>query len=292
MNNPSSDQKPTESSASGGLFFLFGLAVVAVFTWFAFTSISPAHLPINVSSAPQSKGIDQLIWLVHLLMAVLFIGWLLYFFYTIFRFRKERNPKADYVGVRSHASTWLEGIVAIIEGVLLVGFAIPIWANASYNFPQEKDSTVIKVIAQQFKWNGWYTSINGKFAKQDRHFVSPDNPFGLDKTDPNFKDNFFVSSDLVVPINKPVLAYVSSLDVIHCFKVNPLRVTQDAIPGMVIPAHFTPAQLGTYQINCAQLCGNAHYAMHGTLKVVSAEDYAKWVADHTKSGGGAGGGYE
>ena len=287
MNNQPSDSIKKETSGGAALFVLLGLVLVIGFTYYAFTSINPANMPKIASSSGQ--GVDTLIWLVHALMAALFIGWLGYFFYVIFRFRQVRNPKADYVGARSHASTWIEGVVAIIEGVLLIGFAIPIWAHASFDFPKEKDSTVINVIAQQFKWNGWYPGTNNAFAKQDRKFVTPDNPFGLDKNDPNFKENFFVSTDLVVPIDKPVLVYVSSLDVIHCFKINPLRVTQDAIPGMKIPAHFTPTKLGTYQINCAQLCGNSHYAMHGTMKVVSTEDYAKWIAKNSKSAGTSGG---
>ena len=36
---------------------------------------------------------------VHVLMLLLFVGWILFFFYAIFRFRASRNPKADYVGV-------------------------------------------------------------------------------------------------------------------------------------------------------------------------------------------------
>ncbi len=122
-------------------------------------------------------------------------------------------------------------------------------------FPKEKDATVIKVIAQQFQWNGWYPGPHGNFCANDEKFFSGDNPFGLDKNDPSYKENFIVAKDLVVPVNKPVIAYISSLDVIHCFACKPLRVTQDAIPGMVFPAHFTPVKLGTYQINCAQLCG-------------------------------------
>jgi len=89
-----------------------------------------------------------------------------------------------------------------------------------------------------------------------------------------------------------VVVNITSMDVIHCFSIKPMRVTQDAIPGMSIPAWFTPKRLGTYQINCAQLCGVSHYGMRGTLKVVSQEDYDKWVAKNSSAGAAAGGGYE
>ena len=241
----------------------------------------------------RGRGARGLIIFVHILMGALFVGWIGYFIYVLFRYSKSRNPKADYVGVTSHASTYLEGIVALIEGVLLIGFAIPIWAHAVDQFPKDKDATVIKVIAQQFQWNGLGTRTPTAFSPLRTGSLSPATIlFGLDKTDPHYKQNFIVAGDLEVPVDKPVICYISSLDVIHCFACRPMRVTQDAIPGMVIPAHFTPKRLGTYRINCAQLCGAAHYKMGGTLKVVSAEDYQQWVAKKSSAGAGAGAGYE
>jgi cytochrome c oxidase subunit 2 len=82
-----------------------------------------------------------------------------------------------------------------------------------------------------------------------------------------------------VVVNKPVIAYISSKDVIHSFKIIAMRVTQDAIPGMRLPVWFRPTKEGRYQINCAQLCGNSHSAMaSGTLVVESQEAFDKWVA--------------
>jgi len=97
--------------------------------------------------------VDNLIIYVHWLMIALFIGWLSYFAYALFRFRRSRNPKADYFGVKGHASNYIEGAVAIIEGVLLIGVAVPLWAKAVDKFPKESDSTVIQVVGQQFQWN-------------------------------------------------------------------------------------------------------------------------------------------
>ena len=74
----------------------------------------------------HGAAIDMLIVWVHILMAVLFVGWGTFFVWTLVRFRHKRNPKADYGGVKSHASTYLEVAVAVIEGVLLVGLAIPL----------------------------------------------------------------------------------------------------------------------------------------------------------------------
>ncbi len=236
--------------------------------------------------------VDELILYVHIVMGALFVGWLAFFLYTLFRFRQSRNPKASYVGAKSHASTWIELAVAAVEGVLLIGFAVPLWAKVADKFPSDKESTVIRIVAEQFFWNALYAGADSTFGRQDVSLVATDNPLGVDKNDPNAKDDFVssVRGDVVVPVNKPVIAHVTSKDVIHSFKVNPLRVTQDAIPGLTFPVHFKPIKEGNYLINCAQLCGNSHAAMRGYVRVVSQEQYDQWAAEQLKkaaSGAGA-----
>ena len=237
-------------------------------------------LGLPVLASEHGEMVDNLIIYVHWLMIALFIGWLAYFAYVLFRFHRSRHPKADYMGVQTHASTYIEGAVALVEGVLLIGIAIPFWAQA-VTVPKEKESTVIQVVGQQFNWNARYAGKDGVFGKQDMRFVTSDNIFGVDPSDPNGKDDIQINGlgEMHVPINKPVICFVSSKDVIHSFKVIAMRVTQDAIPGMRIPVWFKPTKEGRYQINCAQLCGNSHSAMaSGSLVVESQEAFDKWLA--------------
>src|ERR1044072_1117913 len=114
------------------------------------------HLPVQASA--HAARLDQLNTIVHWLMLILFVGWGLFFIFTLIRFRAKANPKADYVGVKSHMSTYLEVGVAVFEVVLLIGFSIPLWA-APLNpgeFPLEKEAVVVKVMAEQFAWNIHY----------------------------------------------------------------------------------------------------------------------------------------
>jgi cytochrome c oxidase subunit 2 len=220
-------------------------------------------------------------------MFALFVGWSIYFLYVLFRFRASRNKAADHHGVRSHFSTWVEVGVAVTEAVLLIGFAIPLWATNVSKFPPENDAMVMRVIGRQFNWIGHYPGADRKFAKVDSKFVTAKNQLGLDEKDPNAKDDVQVltGSELAVPVNTNVIIHITSMDVIHSFKVIPMRVNQDANPGMSIPIHFKPTRLGTYPINCAQLCGVGHYSMKGTLKVLSQADFEAWLK--TKSGAAA-----
>ncbi|HEX5398041.1 MAG TPA: cytochrome c oxidase subunit II [Verrucomicrobiae bacterium] len=229
-------------------------------------------------ASTNGASVDALIVYVHWLMIALFIGWTGYFLYTLWRFRAKRNPKADYHGVKNHASSYIELMVAGIEALLLVGVAIPVWARAVNQFPDAKDSTVIYIMAQQYAWNVRYAGPDGQFGRQDMKYISDTNVFGVDPDDPAGKDDIQTLNEIHVPVNKPVIVYVSSKDVIHSFKVVAMRVCQDAIPGLRIPCWFTPDQKGVYQVNCAQLCGPGHSAMTGGfLTVESQADYDKWL---------------
>jgi cytochrome c oxidase subunit II len=239
-------------------------------------------LGLPVLASEHGQQVDNLIIYVHWLMIALFVGWIAYFAYALFRFHRSRNPKADYVGVKGHASNYIEGAVVIVEAVLLIGVAVPLWAKNVDKFPQESDSTVVQVVGQQFNWNLRYPGKDKVFGKQDMRLVSAANTFGVDPADEQGKDDVSVMHEMHVVVNKPVIAYISSKDVIHSFKVIAMRITQDAIPGMRIPIWFKPTQEGRYQINCAQLCGNSHSAMSaGTLVVESQEAFDKWVGSKT-----------
>ena len=229
-------------------------------------------------ASTNGVGVDDLIIYVHWLMLALFLGWICYFFYALCRFRMSKNPKADYVGVKNHASSYLEVTVAGVEAILLIFIAVPLWAKAVDKFPPASESTVVQVVAQQFAWNVRYAGPDGVFGKQDMKFVKSDNVFGVDPADSAGKDDIQLINEIHAPVNKPVIIYLSSKDVIHSLKIISVRVCQDAIPGLRIPVWFTPTQTGKYQINCAQLFGGGHASMSGGyLTVESQADYDKWI---------------
>jgi cytochrome c oxidase subunit 2 len=249
--------------------------------WFADNVL---HLPTLASK--NGVAIDALMVYIHVLMFALFVGWILYFGYALYRFRQSRQARANYHGVRSHASNYLELAVAAIEAVLLIGIAVPIWARAVDKFPAADESTVIQIVAQQYAWNVRYPGHDGIFGRQDMKFVTSDNVFGVDPADAHGKDDIQVLNEVHAVVNKPVIIYLSSKDVIHSLRVLPMRICQDAIPGLRIPVWFTPTKTGKYQINCAQLCGPGHASMSGGFLIVeSQEDFDKWIA--SKSGASA-----
>ena len=198
------------------------------------------RLPIDGSAhGPQ---IDNMIAVIHWLMLVLFVGWGIYFVYVLVRFRKSKNHKADPIGVKSHFSSYVEIAVAVVEAVLLIGFSIPLWANIVNAFPAEKDALVIRVVAEQFAWNIHYPGADGKFGRTAIHLVSSNNPLGIDRDDPDAKDDITTINQLNLPVNKPVIIHLTTKDVIHSFSLPLYRVKHDAIPGQRTPLWFTPVK--------------------------------------------------
>jgi cytochrome c oxidase subunit 2 len=235
------------------------------------------NLPIEASA--HAAEIDQMTVLVHWLMAILFVGWGLFFLYVLFRFRQSKNPKADYYGVRSHVSNYTEIGVAVIEAVLLIGFAIPAWAHRVNEFPPESEATVVRVVGEQFAWNVHYPGADGLFGRTDLNLISPSNPLGLDRTDAAARDDITTINQLNLPVDIPVLAHLSTKDVIHSFTLVEMRVKQDAIPGMEMPVWFEPTRVGNYEIGCSQLCGLGHYRMRGFVTIQTVAEFQQWQRD-------------
>ena len=246
------------------------------------------RLPMDASA--HGQNIDFLIVFTHWMMFALFIGWGIFFVFVLIRFRKSKNPKANYKGVKSHASSYLEVAIAIIEAILLIGFSIPLWSERVNAFPPEENSTVVRVTGEQFAWNIHYPGADGKFGNTDVQKIDvQSNPVGLDYNDPAAKDDVVTVNQLHLPVDKPVIIHLSSKDVIHSFGVPLLRVKQDAVPGMSIPLWFEPKKEGQFEIVCSQLCGLGHYRMRGYIHVESEENYRTWLQNQAKASSGGSG---
>ena len=241
--------------------------------WFAHDVLGLPEL-----ASANGRAVDDLMVYVHWLMLVLFVGWIIYFGYVLFRFNAARNKKASYEGSKSKLPSYVELAIVAVEAVLLLGIAVPLWAKNVNQFPKPEDATVVQIMAQQFAWNVRYPGLDGKFGQQDMKLIASDNVFGVDPADPAGKDDIQLLNEIHVPVNKPVLIYLSSKDVIHSLKLVAMRITQDAIPGLRIPCTFTPTKIGRYQIECAQLCGFGHASMsRGFIVVQSQADFDSWL---------------
>jgi cytochrome c oxidase subunit 2 len=234
-----------------------------------------------VAASAHAGEVDHLMVLVHWLMFVLFVGWSAFFVYVLVRFRRSAHPVASHSGMRGRWSTWIEGGVLAAEIVLLAFFSIPVWSARVDAFPAERQSTVVRVVAEQFAWNVHYPGADGRFGRTDVSLLGPTNPLGLDRNDPAAKDDVTTINQLNLPVDKPVIVYLSSKDMVHSFGLPQMRVKQDAVPGIAQPVWFTPTQTGEWEIACSQLCGLGHYRMRGFYTIQTQAEFDAWLAEES-----------
>jgi len=222
--------------------------------------------------------VDHLMETVHWFMLALFVGWTCFFFICLFKFWHKRNPKASYDGVRNHVSSHMEVAVIIIEAVLLLGFAFPLWAERvdGWKKVQEMDPVRVRVVGYQFGWAYHYPGTDEKFGRTDAALIDGNNALGIDYSDPNAHDDF-IEAILRLPVKRPAVLNIGTKDVIHNYAIVPMRVQQDAIPGKEIPMWFTPVKVMETFVVCAQLCGENHANMTGLLEIIPAEEYDTWA---------------
>jgi cytochrome c oxidase subunit 2 len=160
----------------------------------------------------------------------------------------------------------------VLIPVVIVGFldiAIDVSARPIWNLVKEQRpaaALTVKLEALQFGWEFTYPGPDGQFGTHD---------------------DLMQTTTLTVPVGQVIRLLIESQDVIHSFYVPQLRLRQDAVPGRVIPAWFEATRPGKYEIACSQLCGNSHFAMKGILRVLSAEDYQRWISEHWPKPGAA-----
>ena len=241
----------------------------------------PEALGLGENYSQHGGNVDQLNSVIHWLMLILFVGWVTYFFIALYKFSAKRHPVASYSGVKNHVSTHLEIGVVIVEAVFLLGFAFPLWAERTDTFERvigdDVDAPRVRVIGQQYAWTYHYPGNDGVFGRTDSALISGTNSLGIDPADPNGDDDFISTSILRLPVGRDSILQVTSKDVIHNFAIVPMRIQQDCIPGKEIPMWFKPTrEMETYVV-CAQLCGESHANMKGSMEVISAKEYYSWA---------------
>lgn len=188
------------------------------------------------------EGVDFTLYMILGVSLVFLIGITAVMVYFLFRYSKKRNPVATNI---SHNNK-LEIIWTVIPTILVVIMFWYGWTGYKPMLTAPDDAMEIEAIGQMWKWT----------------FVYPDGK---------------VSDSLVVPVDEPIKLNLVSKDVNHALYIPAFRIKQDVVPGVDNMMWFTAYKKGTYDVLCAEYCGQLHSYMLTTITVMEQNDYDTWL---------------
>src|SRR5215475_12389059 len=237
----------------GSIVALLGLAVIAGGVATA-VALIPTWLPVAASR--EASRIHFVIWFVVAICIFIFAIVAAVMAYAVMKFRVREDDFED--GPSMHGNTGLEITWTVIPFVIVTAIAIVSAIVLSRNDAQAKDTLRINVLAQQFEFT---------FSYPDAKNVT--------------------SPVLRLPKDRSVELYMRSLDVIHSVFVPQFSQKEDIVPGMVTQLHITPTQLGTFPLECTELCGLGHSLMRTQAIVMEPAAFDSWLREQEKSAGPA-----
>jgi len=227
--------------------------------------------------ASNLGAIDDTISVTFWVTGFVFVAVNLFMAYCVIRYRQRKGSRAAYQPENKKLEWWLTGLTTVgVAAMLAPGLFV--WANF-VTVPSE--AAVFEVLGQQWNWRYRFPGKDGKLGTVDARNVTDDNPYGMNRDDPNGQDDILVAGPEVhLPTGKPVKLLLRSIDVLHNFAVPQFRAKMDLVPGLVTFFWFTPTRTGTFDLLCNELCGVGHYAMRGKVVIEEERAFQAWLTGH------------
>jgi cytochrome c oxidase subunit 2 len=222
-------------------------------------NLQEAHSPVM----ERIHDFNNMLMVIQLLIVLLVLGVL---GYVIFRFNAKRNP----VPSKTAHNTLLEIVWTAVPIVILVIIAIPSMKLLYYSDKTQDYDMTLKVTGHQWYWSYAYPD-QGDFTFDSILVPKED----LKEGQPRL---LTVDNRVVLPVDTDIQVLITSDDVIHDWAMPAFGTKIDAVNGRNALAWFQVTETGTYYGQCSELCGARHAFMPITVRVVSDEEFAAWVA--------------
>ena len=209
---------------------------------------------------------------IMVLVIVLFVGVFGFMFWSCYAHRKSIGHPAS----QFHENTLVEVLWTVIPAIILVAIAWPVTKVVIAQKDSSNPDLTVKVTGMQWKWGYDYLKGEGEGISFVSTLATPREQIeGKAPKGPNYL--LEVDNEMVVPVGKKVRVLTTAADVVHSWWVPAFGAKQDAVPGFIRDLWFRADRTGTFRSQCVELCGKDHGFMPIVVRVVSAEDYSKWV---------------
>ena len=295
------------------------LAFIYAITIFSLVSYGKFPLISNAASEHGQKIDSLMIWTLVLIFIVQIITqFLLYFF--AYKYKGNKKSKALFY-TDNHKLELLWTTIPAIVLTVFITFGLLTWSDVM-NMQKNNDPMVVELYAQQFNWKARYAGKDNVLGKSNVRLIDIDraNILGVDENDPNAEDDV-ITTELHLPVDRPVLFVMRSQDVIHSAYMPHFRAQMNCVPGMVTKFTFTPTvtteemrqnpsmidkvininniredksedliakgeePLDPYEFDylllCNKICGKSHYNMQMKIIVETQQEFDDWYNQQT-----------
>jgi len=292
-----------DNNNQGWLMLLFGFGLIASFFWMLY-----AWLPVTLPKPASAHGTDydNLMTISMLVIIAMFVLVQPILFYFAWKYRGAKDRKATYYEHNNRLEFIWTIVPAVVLAVLII-YGMTTWSNVM-NPKNEQEPLVIEVYAQQFKWTVRYAGQDNQLGYANVRLIKDANVIGVDTLDTKGGDDK-ITTEIHLPVGRPVLFKFRSQDVIHSAYFPHFRAQMNCVPGMTTQFQFTPtvttaemrqdaevqakvarinkirtekgleAYTYNYVLLCNKVCGSAHYNMQMNIVVESEAEYAKWLTE-------------
>ena len=247
----------------------FVLYITLLLAPFSLYAEQPKDWQLGFQKA-ASGHMEDLVWFHDFMLLPIITGITVFVLflviYACIRYRASRNPIAS---TTSH-NTLIEVIWTLVPCLILILMAVP---SFKLLYSQDKippADVTIKAIGYQWYWGYEYPDENIVF---DSYMIEDS------ELQPGQPRLLTVDNEIVVPVDKVIKVLITANDVLHAWALPSFGVKRDAVPGRINETWFKADRTGTFYGQCSELCGIKHAFMPITVKVVTQEDYKKWLED-------------
>ncbi len=214
------------------------------------------------SASSISSEIDQLFWLILIIVGIGFFASLFILLYPLIKNHHSRKPKADYItGNKKRHLRWIVlgmAIMAVCDFAILF-IEHDTWAKTQQHVPD----TALHIAITGKQWNWMFT-----YPGPDNQLYTPDDIL-VDA----------LNSELHIPLNQNVKVDIMAKDVLHSVFIPAFRFKYDAIPGRTVTRWFKATKEGRYDLACAEICGVLHTNMRNFIVVEPQEKFEEYITN-------------
>lgn len=271
---------------NGAMFIVFLVLGTIGIAW-SFLHAKEFFLP--EASSPHGRRLDGLFWLSMAIVTAAFVITNAVLFIFAWRYQYREGKRATYYP-ENHKLELIWTVIPAVVMALLVFTGWRAWRDIMSEAPA--DAQVYEIVGKQFNWIIHYPGADdNKLGAFNYKLIDNNNELGLDFSDAATFDDFTSTTELHIPVNKPILLKIRARDVLHSVFIPHMRVKMDAVPGMPTRFWFVADKTTdemrnimnnqdfTYEIACTEVCGRGHFSMRIRLVVEDETSYNKWVSE-------------